>query len=274
MGTVDSLLTLVGLILLAWGAINGVVWLLGSVLANPSSDPIFLLDQRLRQKLLSQSCVWIASGAVLAIGGPHLWSYVTRGNERRDQGQPSSRAIGLAPLAIGVGCLLALSGAALEFVPLPQRTITFSDGEFGPATSVAGGQIRVSARLEATSGEILSGDFRETYEDANSGQVVGPIALSSSVSVISSSYDMPSTIRWAFLVPQDGAYAVVVGVCSMSMNCSSIHMAVVSGHVTATGYPPYSPADLLLLTSGMAVAVPPIVYWRIKFGGKAGQKDS
>lgn len=268
-GVIDAVLIVAGVVLLALGVINGIAWLLGADLGGLSTNPTFLLDQRRQDKILTQVAIWIPAGLVLLIGGPILWSYLTLDDGRRIPRQRRDRAVRIAPFAIAMGLALVLFSAALAFLPLPQRTVLFTDQDFGPPVSTPSGVLRVSSAFRATSGEILTGVFRETFVDNLTGNELGPLVLNSSVSAVSDTYSIPPSLVWEYSVHREGPFAVIVGgdlgACPPSLGCPANYTSEITGHVTATAPASYTVEEATFSVLGVTFAVPPMVLWRVRY---------
>ncbi len=267
-GVMVSVLILVGVGFLALGAVNGIAWALSSGLGSPTTNPTFLLDQRMADKLASQFVVWVPSGILVVLGGVALWAYLSRGEGERVPPPPPSRPVRVARGVLGVGLVFLFVSATVASVPLPRREIVFTDGDFPFTLTDSGGSLRASDPFAARAEEILTGDFRAVYVDVMTGLEFGPVVLNSSVYRVPATGPMllvmPTSASWEYSVAEDGTFVAVVGdlgVCPPSLGCPANVTSQVSGHVTATGPPPYPVEGLLLLVPGAALTTPPIVLW-------------
>lgn len=277
-GAVVSVLILVGVVFFVLGVIDGIVWILSSGVSNPSTNPTYLLDQRKVDKLAGQAVVWIPAGILLVLGGVSLWSYVSRGEGERVPPPPPGRAVRVAPVALGAGLVFLLVSATVASVPLPQRAIVFADSDFPFTLTDPGGTIRASDPFSARAGEILTGTFRAFYTDVATGNDIGPVVLNSSAYRVPGTGPMllvmPTSVSWEYPVAQDGNFVAVVGgdlgVCPPYLDCPANYTSHVSGHVTATGPPPYPVEGSLLLIPGVALTMPPILYGWVRNRRKVG----
>lgn len=283
LGILDSIVILLGVVFFAWGALDAIVWLLASGVGAPSANPTYLLDQRLQDRLASQSMVWIPAGVLLILGGVALWSFLASAERERTEGKRPSRTARIVPAALFVGLILLLLSAAVNAVPLPRRDITFADGDFPMGGTDGTVAFRVSWPFTATAGEILTGTLREVVTDSMTGAQYGPIVRNSTAHPVLDRdpltigiFAMPQAVSWEFPVPEDWTFVVVVGdvgACPPSLACPENYTTQISGHVAATGPAPYPLEGFLLYLPGLVLAVPPTVFWRIRFG-KASERPT
>lgn len=272
LGVLDSLLILVGAVFFAGGVLDLVVWILASGLGTPVSNPTFLLDQRMHDRIGSQAIVWMPAGAFLVVGGVTLWSCLRGGEGDRMPPPPPGRALRVAPVVLGAGLALLLVASAVASIPLPQRVLVFADADFPMGGTDSGQSFRGSDAFYATAAEILTGTFRQIFTDIMTGDQFGPVVLNSSVSLWPTvgplMVVLPTSATWAYLVTQDGHYFVTVsgglGICPATLGCPENYTTQISGHVTATGPALYTVESLILLLPGVALTVPPAVLWRLK----------